>query len=73
MLNLNNTKISDAGLEHLEALPALRDLHVAKTKVTEAGMERLQQNFAGRLRIYTIDLSLQTGLEGKSQMVTPTP
>ena len=41
---LNNTKISDIGLEHLKGLSHLRTLFVCGTKVTAAGAQKIEQS-----------------------------
>ena len=41
-LSLNRTKVTDAGLEHLEHLTQLEDLWLYGTGVTAAGAKRLQ-------------------------------
>ncbi len=41
-VNLNDTQVSDAGLEHLEGLPRLQTLWLDNTKVSDAGLERLK-------------------------------
>ena len=40
-LNLHFTPVTDAGLEHLRALPALAVLDLGHTQVTDAGVRRL--------------------------------
>ena len=40
-LNLEKTKVSDAGLELLSAFAKLGSLNVTATKVTEAGVKKL--------------------------------
>jgi hypothetical protein len=42
-LNLNTTRVSDAGLENLAKLSKLKDLSVSFTKVTADGATKLQQ------------------------------
>ena len=42
-LDLNGTKVTDAGLVHLEGLTKLEELHLVGTKVTDAGVKQLQQ------------------------------
>jgi hypothetical protein len=42
-LNLSDTPISDAGLEHLKGLTQLQGLMLAHTKVTDAGVRELQK------------------------------
>jgi hypothetical protein len=46
-LDLNDTKITDAGLWHLKGLKHLRRLDVRKTNVTEAGVEDLRRALPG--------------------------
>jgi len=41
-LYLNNTRVTDAGLEHLKELVDLRVLELDNTQVTDAGMKCLQ-------------------------------
>jgi hypothetical protein len=40
-VSLFDTQITDAGVEHLEALTQLETILVEKTKITEAGRQRL--------------------------------
>ena len=42
MLELSDTDISDAGLEHLRALKGLKDVYLDGTKVTQKGVKQLQ-------------------------------
>jgi len=42
-LNLNDTKITDAGLIHLEALPSLEMLYLQKHGRSEGGVARLKK------------------------------
>ena len=42
-LNLEDTKVTDAGLKHLAGLKALKELHLDSTKVTDAGVSRLKR------------------------------
>jgi hypothetical protein len=37
---LNSTKITDAGLAHLQSLPNLYDVSAQDTRVTEAGLKK---------------------------------
>ena len=39
---LNNSGISDAGLEHLKGLPQVQELALCNTKVSDAGLEHLK-------------------------------
>ena len=41
-LDLKNTGITDAGLEHLSGLTNLKRLHLEKTKITDAGLEHMK-------------------------------
>jgi hypothetical protein len=41
--NLFDTKITDAGLEHLKGLKQLRELHLIETQVTDAGVKKLNE------------------------------
>jgi len=41
-LELSNTKVSDAGLEHLKGLSNLEFLYLTDTKVTANGAKKLQ-------------------------------
>jgi len=41
--NLNETHVTDAGLEHLKGLTSLRYLVITGTQVTDAGVEKLQK------------------------------
>ncbi len=41
-VNLSNTHVTDAGLEHLKALTQLQELNLFSTKVTDAGLEHLK-------------------------------
>ena len=43
MVCLNNTKVTDAGLEHLKGLTALKHVSLNNTQVTDAGVARLQK------------------------------
>jgi hypothetical protein len=43
VLFLQDTNITDAGLEHLRGLTGLTWLVVRDTKVTDAGVKKLQQ------------------------------
>jgi hypothetical protein len=43
VLNLNRTKVTDDGLEHLKGMTSLRRLLLQRTKVTDAGVRKLQQ------------------------------
>ena len=43
MLYLDNTEVTDAGLEHLQRLPGLTKLGIAGTKVTDAGLGELKK------------------------------
>jgi hypothetical protein len=43
-LRLNETKVTDAGLEFLKALPALKKLSVYGTAVTLGGVEALKRD-----------------------------
>ena len=45
MLNLSDTAVSDAGLEHLKGLTSLMYLWVNGTQVTDAAVEKLQKTF----------------------------
>jgi hypothetical protein len=40
-LDLQRSRVSDAGLERLEGLTRLRELNLTHTKITDAGMERI--------------------------------
>jgi Leucine-rich repeat (LRR) protein len=46
-LNLANSKITDAGLEHLKGLTALKRLNLTNTGVTDAGVNSLKQSLPG--------------------------
>lgn len=41
-LNLNATKVTDAGLDHLRGLASLRYLSLKGTQVTHEGVRKLQ-------------------------------
>ena len=41
-VDLGDTKITDAGLEHLRELPQLQSLNLSDTKITDAGLKHLQ-------------------------------
>jgi len=41
-LNLEDTKVTDAGLQHLRDLKSLTDLNLEDTKVTDAGLQHLR-------------------------------
>ena len=43
MVGLINTKVSDAGLEHLKGLTQLQMLLLDNTKVSDAGVKKFQQ------------------------------
>ena len=43
VLDLENTKVTDAGLEHLKGLSKLVGLRLEGTKVTDAGVQRLKE------------------------------
>jgi tetratricopeptide (TPR) repeat protein len=57
LLDLTGTKVTDAGLTHLEGLPKLQTVHVGGTEVTEKGADELARSFSGRVRIYRRDFS----------------
>ena len=42
ILNLMGTKVTDAGLEHLDGLKNLQLLHLSGTRVTDKGMTKLK-------------------------------
>jgi len=52
LIRLDNSDISDIGLEMLEALPALQTLHISNTKISPNAIERLTARRPG-LRVYT--------------------
>ena len=41
-VDLHNTKVTDAGLEHLKGLTGLQGLSLERTKVTDGGLAKLQ-------------------------------
>ena len=41
-VDLRQTEVTDAGLEHLKRLPRLESLNLTRTKVTDAGMQHLE-------------------------------
>ena len=43
-LDLDNTKITDAGLKELKGLGTLRTLRIGNTKVTDQGVTELQKS-----------------------------
>ena len=43
VLDLESTKVTDAGLEHLKGLSKLEELYLDGTKVTDAGVQRLKE------------------------------
>ena len=47
VLDLYNTKITDAGLVHLNGLTNLKSLNLERTKVTAAGAQALQKALPG--------------------------
>jgi hypothetical protein len=46
-LQFGDTKISDAGLEHLAALAGLKSIKVSRSNVTAEGLARLQTAIPG--------------------------
>jgi hypothetical protein len=46
-LTLNDTKVSDTGLEHLKGLTQLQRLDLVGTKVSDAGVRKLQKALPG--------------------------
>jgi internalin A len=52
-LNLNGTKVTDAGMRHLAAITKLWSLSVSRTKVTTAGLKQLQA--CSQLRLLDAD------------------
>ena len=46
-LNLESTKVTDAGLTHLSGLINLRDLDLGGTNVTDEGIKKLKQALPG--------------------------
>jgi Leucine-rich repeat (LRR) protein len=42
-LNLSDTHVSDAGLEHLKGLTGLENLNIRDTQVTENGMRMIRE------------------------------
>ena len=67
-VDLQNTKVTDAGLKHLEGLTKLRDINLGGTKVTDAGLEHLkgltnlQSLFLGRTKVTDAALEHLRGL-----------
>ena len=47
MLNVDETSVTDAGLEHLGSLTKLSILWLNATEATDAGVEGLQQALPG--------------------------
>ena len=47
MLNLEGTRVTDAGLKHLTGFPALRNVNLKGTAVTPAGVVALRQQRPG--------------------------
>jgi hypothetical protein len=43
-LNIGETQVTDAGLEHLKGLTVLQRLDLRGTKVTPAGVEQLKKS-----------------------------
>ena len=41
-LTLNNTKITDAGLDHIKGMVSLKKLYLVDTKIGDAGVEKLK-------------------------------
>jgi len=41
-LNLNDTRITDAGLVHLKGLTQLRELVISDTQISDTGFDELQ-------------------------------
>ena len=52
LIHLDNADISDASLELLGRLPALRTLHISNTKISAEAIEKLRTRKPG-LRVYT--------------------
>ena len=42
MLWLHDTQVSDAGLEHLKGLNAIKELDLSNTQVSDAGLKHLK-------------------------------
>ena len=49
-LNLSDTQVTDAGLEHLRGLTGMLSLNLSRTRVTDEGVAELQKALP-RLRI----------------------
>jgi Leucine-rich repeat (LRR) protein len=68
-LSLRDTKVTDAGLEILKALPNLQSLDLTNTKITEYGLKNLKE----LTKIHTLDLSVtevnDAGLEHVEGMI----
>ena len=41
---MGETKITDAGLEHLKGLTGLRELDLVETQITDSGVQQLKQS-----------------------------
>jgi hypothetical protein len=50
-LSLENTQVTDAGLEHLKGLTRLRTLVLIRTQVSKAGTEELTRALPGLVEL----------------------
>jgi Leucine-rich repeat (LRR) protein len=41
-LRLNQTAVTDAGLQYLQAIPSLEELSLAESKISDQGLEQLE-------------------------------
>ena len=72
MLNLNHTKVTDAGLDHLKALSSLKVLFLVDTEVTDAGLEHLE-GLARLERLYLGDTEVTVVAVQRLQELPKTP
>jgi hypothetical protein len=42
-VHIQNSQVTDQGLEHLKALPRLKEMWISGTPITKEGIKRLQQ------------------------------
>jgi hypothetical protein len=56
-IGLENTGITDAGIESLRAMPSLRGLNLSGTRITDSGLARLEQSHLAVLRVQNTAVS----------------